>query len=166
MTVLHVRMLDASLEFRVDDGLHVVPVGVRTLAASISGDPPAPEDLTNAIGLVVDHLDDVERELPMTAMIDAVTVEGEGARVVVDVEVGSPATRPFILTHDAAEDVFRTLATEAAEDRRHNPGLESGRVDVIVGGAAVLVAVMRHWAFEEMIVSEADILDGLIRSQL
>jgi exopolyphosphatase/pppGpp-phosphohydrolase len=37
---------------------------------------------------------------------------------------------------------------------------------VIVGGAAVLVAVMRHWAFDEMIVSEADILDGLIRSQL
>jgi hypothetical protein len=25
---------------------------------------------------------------------------------------------------------------------------------------------MRHWGFEEMIVSEADILDGLIRSQL
>jgi len=25
---------------------------------------------------------------------------------------------------------------------------------------------MRHWAFEEMIVSEADILDGLVRSQL
>ena len=67
---------------------------------------------------------------------------------------------------DAAEDVFRTLATEPAADRRHNPGLEPARVDVIVGGAAVLVAVMRHWGFEEMIVSEADILDGLIRSQL
>jgi exopolyphosphatase/guanosine-5'-triphosphate,3'-diphosphate pyrophosphatase len=62
--------------------------------------------------------------------------------------------------------VFRTLATEPAADRRHNPGLEPARVDVIVGGAAVLVAVMRHWGFEEMIVSEADILDGLIRSQL
>ena len=37
---------------------------------------------------------------------------------------------------------------------------------MIVGGAAVLVAVMRHWGFEEMIVSEADILDGLVRSQL
>jgi exopolyphosphatase/guanosine-5'-triphosphate,3'-diphosphate pyrophosphatase len=72
----------------------------------------------------------------------------------------------FRLTRAAAEDVFRTLATDAADDRRHNPGLAAGRVDVIVGGAAILVAVMRHWAFEEMIVSEADILDGLIRSQL
>ena len=72
----------------------------------------------------------------------------------------------FRLTQAAAEDVFRTLATEPAADRRHNPGLEPARVDVIVGGAAVLVSVMRHWGFEEMIVSEADILDGLIRSQL
>ncbi|HVW35047.1 MAG TPA: exopolyphosphatase, partial [Acidimicrobiia bacterium] len=72
----------------------------------------------------------------------------------------------FRLTREAAEDVFRTLATEKAADRRHNPGLEEARVDVIVGGAAVLVAVMRHWAFDEMIVSEADILDGLVRSQL
>jgi exopolyphosphatase/guanosine-5'-triphosphate,3'-diphosphate pyrophosphatase len=87
------------------------------------------------------------------------------------VEIGLPEYDPevlhhFRLTHEAAEDVFRTLATETAADRRHNPGLEAARVDVIVGGAAVLVAVMRHWGFEEMIVSEADILDGLIRSQL
>ena len=30
----------------------------------------------------------------------------------------------FVLTHDAAEDVFRTLATEPRADRIHNPGLE------------------------------------------
>jgi exopolyphosphatase / guanosine-5'-triphosphate,3'-diphosphate pyrophosphatase len=87
------------------------------------------------------------------------------------VEIGLPVydrdrIHHFVLTREAAEDVFRTLATEAADDRRHNPGLEAGRVDVIVGGAAVLVAVMRHWAFDELIVSEADILDGRIRSQL
>ena len=32
----------------------------------------------------------------------------------------------FRLTRAAAEDVFRTLATEAVADRRHNPGLEPG----------------------------------------
>ena len=37
---------------------------------------------------------------------------------------------------------------------------------MIVGGAAILVSVMRHWGFPEMVVSEADILDGLVRSQL
>ena len=69
----------------------------------------------------------------------------------------------FRLTKAAAEDVFRTLATEAAADRRHNPGLEPGRVDVIVGGAIILVSVLRTFGFDELLTSEADILDGLVR---
>ena len=48
---------------------------------------------------------------------------------------------------DAAEDVFRTLATEATEARRHNPGLDPGRVDVIVGGCCVLVGIFRYFGF-------------------
>ena len=64
----------------------------------------------------------------------------------------------------AAEEVFRMLATPPAAERRHNPGLDPGRVDVIVGGAIVVVAVMRHWGFDELLVSEADILDGLART--
>jgi hypothetical protein len=35
---------------------------------------------------------------------------------------------------------------------------------VIVGGAIVLVNVMRVLGFDEVLVSEADILDGLARS--
>jgi exopolyphosphatase/guanosine-5'-triphosphate,3'-diphosphate pyrophosphatase len=87
------------------------------------------------------------------------------------VEQGLPEYDPekihhFRLTREAAEDVFRTLATETAAQRKHNPGLESGRVDVIVGGAAVLVGIFRVLGFDDMLVSEADILDGLVRSQV
>jgi exopolyphosphatase/guanosine-5'-triphosphate,3'-diphosphate pyrophosphatase len=70
----------------------------------------------------------------------------------------------FRLTRDAAEEVFRTLATESRADRIHNPGLEEARADVIVGGCCVLVALFRRFGFDEMIVSEADILDGLALS--
>jgi exopolyphosphatase/guanosine-5'-triphosphate,3'-diphosphate pyrophosphatase len=70
----------------------------------------------------------------------------------------------FVLSRAAAEDVFRTLATERRSARRWNPGLEEGRVDVIVGGALVVVAVMRYFDFDECLVSEADILDGLVMS--
>jgi exopolyphosphatase/guanosine-5'-triphosphate,3'-diphosphate pyrophosphatase len=72
----------------------------------------------------------------------------------------------FRLTKGAAEDVFRTLATETAAARAHNPGLEAGRVDVIVGGAIVLVTILRALGFDEVLVSEADILDGLARTAL
>jgi exopolyphosphatase/guanosine-5'-triphosphate,3'-diphosphate pyrophosphatase len=69
-----------------------------------------------------------------------------------------------VLTRAAAEDVFRTLATERRSQRIHNPGLEEARADVIVGGCIILVAIMRHFGFEECLVSEADILDGLAMS--
>ena len=67
----------------------------------------------------------------------------------------------FRLSRDAAEDIFRTFATESNLQRASNPGLDPGRVDVIVGGVIVAVSVMRYWDFDEMLVSESDILDGL-----
>jgi exopolyphosphatase/guanosine-5'-triphosphate,3'-diphosphate pyrophosphatase len=72
----------------------------------------------------------------------------------------------FKLTRRAAEDVFRTVATESRADRAANPGLEPDRVDVIVGGALLLVAVMRHFDFDVCLVSESDILDGLVAELL
>ncbi|HEU4842372.1 MAG TPA: DUF501 domain-containing protein, partial [Ilumatobacteraceae bacterium] len=43
-----------------------IPVGPATLLAGelADRDPPAPEQLTNAIGLVMDHVDDVMRDVP------------------------------------------------------------------------------------------------------
>jgi exopolyphosphatase/guanosine-5'-triphosphate,3'-diphosphate pyrophosphatase len=70
----------------------------------------------------------------------------------------------FVLTRAAAEDVFRTLATERLADRLHNPGLEAARADVIVGGCCVLVALLRTLDVDELLVSESDILDGLVFS--
>ena len=78
---------------------------------------------------------------------EAATLVGLAGTVttVAAVELGLPEYDPerihhFRLHATAAEDVFRTLATEsAAAQRAHNPGLEPGRVDVIVGGAVVLV---------------------------
>ena len=153
-------------------GVLSVDVGcVRLTEAWLHSDPPAPEELSQAISVVQAYLDDVDRELPAAG--EARTLIGTAGTVttVAAVEIGLAEYDPealhhFRLTRAAAEDVFRTLATEPAADRRHNPGLEPARVDVIVGGAAVLVSVMRHWGFDEMIVSEADILDGLVRSQL
>ncbi|HVC67335.1 MAG TPA: Ppx/GppA phosphatase family protein [Acidimicrobiales bacterium] len=69
----------------------------------------------------------------------------------------------------SAEDVarwFRRLASEPAAARLDRPGMVPGREDVIVGGALILDAVMRRFGFGECLVSEADILDGLVASQL
>jgi exopolyphosphatase/pppGpp-phosphohydrolase len=60
------------------------------------------------------------------------------------------------------EDVFRTVATEAAEDRAANPGLPADRVDTIVGGTLILAVVMRHLELDTCTVSECDLLDGIV----
>jgi exopolyphosphatase/guanosine-5'-triphosphate,3'-diphosphate pyrophosphatase len=41
-----------------------------------------------------------------------------------------------------------------------------GRADVIVAGSVILVAVMERFGFGEAIVSETDILDGLVLEML
>ncbi|MFV0318253.1 MAG: exopolyphosphatase [Microthrixaceae bacterium] len=144
---------------------------VRMTEKYLAHDPPLPEELTNCLSEVEFHVDGVRRAVPMAA--SATTLVGLAGTVstVAAVELGlatydRDAIHHFRLSKEAAEDVFRTLATEAIEDRVHNPGLEAERADVIVGGCCVLVGVMRYLGYRECLVSEADILDGLVLSQI
>lgn len=149
------------------EGVISIDVGcVRITERFLRSDPPAAAELSNAVAHVRDHLADVIREVP--SVLGAKSLIGLAGTVSTTamVELGLPEydrdrVHHFRLTHEAAEEVFRTLATEPAARRRHNPGLEPGRVDVIVGGLVVLVSILRTFGFEEMLVSESDILDGL-----
>jgi exopolyphosphatase/guanosine-5'-triphosphate,3'-diphosphate pyrophosphatase len=152
------------------EGLISIDTGcVRLTEQFLHSDPPSPEELSQAVSVVRDHLADVERELP--AVRSSATLVGLAGTVttIAAIEQGLATydrdrIHHFRLEKAAAEEVFRTLATEPADQRRHNPGLDPGRVDVIVGGAIVLVTILRSFGFEEVVVSEADILDGLVRS--
>ena len=165
-----------STEFAVGtsdpEGVLSVDMGcVRLTEKFLHRDPPAPEELSQALSVARDYLDDVARDVP--SVLDARRFVGLAGTVttVAAVELGLTTYDPklvhhFVLTRAAAEDVFRTLATESRAQRVHNPGLEEARADVIVGGTAILVAVFRYFDFGECLVSEADILDGLAASLL
>ena len=152
------------------EGLISIDVGcVRLTEQFLHSDPPNAEELSIAVSTVRDYLADVDRAVPGAGQ--AKTLIGTAGTVwtMAAIELGVDASESeridqFRLSRAAAEEIFRTLATEPIARRRHNPGLEPGRVDVIVGGVIVVVSVMRHWGFDEMLVSEADILDGLARS--
>lgn len=133
----------------------------------IKHDPALPEELSACLSVVQLHLDDLLAAVPKAG--DAKQLVGLAGTVTTAaaVEIGLIDYDPeevhhFRLTKAAAEDVFRTLATEDREQRLSNPGLHPGRADVIVGGLCILVKVMRYLDFEECLVSEADLLDGLI----
>lgn len=142
---------------------------VRLTEKHFTTDPPAPEELSNAIAEASDFFDDLIREVPPATAARKVVGLAGTITTVAAVEIGlaqwdRDALHHFVLTRAAAEDVFRTLATEAPKDRVHNPGLDRERADVIVGGCCILVAFMRTLGIDELSVSVADILDGLVAS--
>ncbi len=155
------------------------PVGVWSIDAGcvrfteqwLRGNPPNAEELSNAVTVMHSHLDDAEREIPELKSADRLIGVAGSIVTVAAVEIGLPAydrerLHRFEVTRAAAEDVFRTLATENRRDRAHNPGLAPDRVDTIVAGALILVTVMRHWKHDRCLVSEADGLDASARSLL
>ncbi len=154
------------------EGVVSVDVGcVRTTEAYLEHDPPLASELSAAISVVEAHLEDVARDLPAAREARSAVGLAGTVSTVAAVEIGLATydrdeIHHFRLTRAAAEDVFRTLATESLADRVHNPGLEPGRADVIVGGCCALVATMRFFDLEEVLVSESDILDGLALSLL
>jgi exopolyphosphatase/guanosine-5'-triphosphate,3'-diphosphate pyrophosphatase len=155
-----------------DPGVVSIDMGcVRVTERFLRSDPPDPGELSDAFTVVRQHIDDVVRELPRVREIERFVGLAGTITTMAAVELGVPhddldSVHHFVLTRAAAEDVFRTLATEPVADRVHNPGLERERAGVIVGGALILIAVMRHLDIDECLVSVSDILDGLARSVL
>ncbi|MEO0494580.1 MAG: Ppx/GppA phosphatase family protein [Actinomycetota bacterium] len=144
---------------------------VRLTEKYVEHDPPRPEELVACLSITEAHLDDVAREIPQIAHAKTFVGLAGTVSTAAAVEIGldeydRDQIHHFVLTKDAAEDVYRTLVMEAREDRIHNPGLEEARADVIVGGMCILVRIMRYFDIEELVVSEADILDGLVFSLL
>lgn len=147
-----------------------IPIGsVRLTERYLHSDPPLPEELTNAIGDVRDSIADALVENPIFTKANSWIGVAATFTTAAAVEIGlkdfdKNKLHGFVLTKEMAEDVFRTLATEDLENRKHNPGLESERAGVIVGGLCIIVALMRHFEIPQITISCTDLLDGLYLS--
>lgn len=145
---LRVTIEDHELRIEVAGGAtHVLPVGPLTLLAGAlgGGDPPHAADLTNALGLVQDHIDDLLIEAPSIAAAPAVLAAGHHAEAMARVEIGADSIPAgYELVRADADEVFRTLAVEPAVERRHNPGLPDGYAESIVATCCVILGIMRR----------------------
>lgn len=145
-----------------------LPYGVVTLTETeLHADPPRAEELANAISIVSDEVDNAVIERPALGEVARVVGVAGSIVTIAAVELGLhsfDATRlhGMVLTRAAAEDVFRTLATEPLAARVHNPGLPLERAGVIVGGCCLLVAIMRRLRLNNIIVSTHNLLDGVV----
>ena len=154
------------------DGVLSADVGcVRLTEQFIHHDPPRPEELHACLSVTEAHLEDVLIAIPearrTACFIGVAGTVTSAAAVELGLEPYDPdRIHHFELTRAAAEDVFRTLATEDRAQRISNPGLHADRADVIVAGMCVLVKIMRFFGFDSCLVSETDLLDGLVSSLL
>lgn len=62
------------------------------------------------------------------------------------------------------EIIFTKLYGLSLEERKKIAGLQPERADIIIGGIAILLAFMKYFKRDSVILSEHDILDGIIYS--
>jgi len=146
---------------------------VRLTERFLRSDPPTAAEVAAAVRAIGAELDRA------TGAIPALAFPGLGARRLVGLAgtVSSLASLELglarydrarihhaVLTKDAVDRWCDVLGAEPVARRARRPGLPAGRQDVILGGALVLREVMGRFDLAPCIVSESDILDGLILS--
>jgi exopolyphosphatase/guanosine-5'-triphosphate,3'-diphosphate pyrophosphatase len=139
---------------------------VRLTERYVHADPPSSEDV-ETLGAAIDSvLSKVEGRVPVREARTLIAVAGT-ATTMQGIALRLPEYDPEALhrswiTAEEVERVFRLLVDMTTEERRALPVMPPGREDVIPAGAAILASVMRRWGFERALVSETDILDGLM----
>ncbi|KAF1085816.1 Guanosine-5'-triphosphate,3'-diphosphate pyrophosphatase [Sporotomaculum syntrophicum] len=68
----------------------------------------------------------------------------------------------FRLTLDKVDELYRLLNNMTIEERKRLPGLQPQRADIIPYGTCILSTILHGLARDSLLVSEADILEGLI----
>jgi exopolyphosphatase/guanosine-5'-triphosphate,3'-diphosphate pyrophosphatase len=144
-----------------------VDVGsVRITERVRPADPPTSEDLEAIRRLATDGLAQAEAAIPLGEAATLVGVAGTTTTVQA-IALGLPRYDPeaihrSVLTLADAERVSAELARMTVAERTALPVMAPGRADVIVAGSLILLEIFRRWGFDRCVVSEQDILDGLV----
>jgi exopolyphosphatase/guanosine-5'-triphosphate,3'-diphosphate pyrophosphatase len=140
---------------------------VRMTERHLVSDPPTRAELDACLADVRGVLRSVSRAVPTR---EARTMIGLAGTItsLASLQLGlkhyDPArTHHSRLKRHDVERMFQQLSAASIAERRELLA-EPKRAEVIVGGTAVLVTILRELGIEELLVSETDILDGLAAS--
>jgi len=144
---------------------------VRLTERFFHHDPPLGPELADARAVVEAEVGRARAELPL--------MDGDGILIGLAGTVSTLAALALelpryerarihhaVLSRDQVEVWLERLASEDRRARLARPGMVEGRADVIVGGVVVLAAVMAGFDRSTCLVSEDDILDGMVASIL
>ena len=139
---------------------------VRLFEKHLHSDPPSSRELDALRGEVWAALDEAKEQLDAPSEARLIGVAGTVTQLA-QLKTGLPVYDPdvthhMVLSHGDVRQLVRRLESLTLSQRRRVKGLEPGRADVILAGGEVLVAVMETFDSAEVLVSEKDILDGLV----
>lgn len=150
-----------------------VNVGCRRLTEKFLAheDPPSGEDLARAHELAAERLSGAISAASTAAGASAarperLVVTGGTATTLVAVEKGLEPYDPRqvhlqALSRADVDALERRLAGLTVEGRAALPGIQAKRASVILGGTVAIAELMRAAGFDELTVSESDLLFGL-----
>ncbi len=144
---------------------------VRVTERFLRHDPPLSTEVQAARAYVDAMLERTTAALPGLRSADTLVGLAGTVSATARLDLRLPAyDRDVVHHHRLSAPVVAALLGEMATlevaGRRRRPGMEEERADVIVGGLIVLDALLRHFELAECLVSESDILDGMVMSLL
>ena len=139
---------------------------VRVTERFLISDPPTPAELQSAEVMVNALLEQAIVEQPRFLAARRLVGLAGTVTTLASLEMGLEVydrdrVHHAVLSASHVNDWYRTLASEVTAARLDRAGMVAGREDVIVGGALILSAIMTRFGFDECLVSESDILDGM-----
>jgi exopolyphosphatase/guanosine-5'-triphosphate,3'-diphosphate pyrophosphatase len=151
-------------------GVRSLDVGcVRLTERYLHSDPPLAQEMEEARHEVRRQLEVAMAEVPSLAEGRSLIGLAGTVAALAAIEQGlddyqRDRVHHYRLRRSSVERMLAELAALPAAERSLHPGVEAGRVDIIVGGTIVVAELMAVGGFHECLTSESDILDGLAAS--
>ncbi len=151
-----------AIEAIVSTGLGVV----KLTEAHLKSDPPTPGELKAVDQVVADRIDRLRAELPDldgTALIGTAGTPTTLAAIDMGLTVYTPArVDGHRLSMTRTRQLLHMLAKKPLAERSKIPLLEPGRADLIVAGTTLIVTVMGALGYDEYMVSDSGLREGVL----
>ena len=149
--------------------LNSVDIGSVILSEKfLPGALPDEKSVTDLLQFVEDKVKNTVEEIAQTGFVFMAGLAGTVSSLsAVDLEIGEydrEKIHGHILYRDRVIAIFKRFCSVDLKTRKKIKGLEPARADIIIGGTAILIKILEMLGLESLIVSENDILDGIVYS--
>jgi exopolyphosphatase/guanosine-5'-triphosphate,3'-diphosphate pyrophosphatase len=134
----------------------------------LHSDPPTQPEIANTISDIDNQIEEVKKTIQIDSGTTFIGLAGSVTTVAAMAlglsEYDADAIHGSIVSVEQVDSVTEELLQMTHKQRADLGFMHPGRVDIIGGGALVLRESMRILDFDQVLVSEKDLLDGIVLS--